>query len=631
LRGPQKETASDMEGTGGVGPRLPYRAGLDGVRALAVAGVVLYHAGVRWVPGGFLGVDVFFVLSGYLITSLLLSERSKLGRVDLRRFWTRRARRLLPAVLLVVAFALLATSTIARDDLSKTRGDALASLVYLTNWHLIIASQSYFNAFGRPSLLQHLWSLAVEEQFYLVWPLLLLGGLALLGRARTIALTALIAIGSTVLMVALYQPGHDPSRVYYGTDTRASTLLVGALLAFAWPAARLRADIGKRPANVLDGVGVIALAGVLALFWRVHDYDPGIYEGGLLGAAICAAVLIAIVAHPATRLGRALGSRPLRWIGVRSYGIYLWHWPIMMLTRPGVDVSWHGPLLVIAQVAVTLAVAALSYRYVEQPIRTGTAQRAVRGWLARQPESRRLQLAGGGAFSVIAIAVLAFGLPAPRGGHRGSRLASPAALVRVPQPISEVVASHPRQPGSQTASGEHPGASSPGGRGGTRDRLSPLPAGPILAFGDSVMLGCEPDLERLLGSRLKVDAIVGRQTDDTITRVAEYESNGALPNNVIVQVGDNGPVWHEELVRLRNIVGDSRKVVLVNVRVQRSWQEEVNSTLAQFTPKWSAATLADWYGHSSERMLVDGVHPSETGCGVYAHVLTRALRAANGH
>ena len=178
-------------------PRLPYRPGLDGLRALAVAGVLLYHAGVSWMPGGFLGVDVFFVLSGYLIASLLLTERTGTGRVDLKAFWAKRARRLLPAVWLVILFALVATSTIARDDLARTRGDALASLVYLTNWHLIAASHSYFNAFGRPSLLQHLWSLAVEEQFYLAWPLLLIGGLALLGKRGMVALTVLLAIAST--------------------------------------------------------------------------------------------------------------------------------------------------------------------------------------------------------------------------------------------------------------------------------------------------------------------------------------------------------------------------------------------------------------------------------------------------
>src|ERR1700722_12486148 len=200
------------------GDRLPYRAGLDGLRALAVAGVFLYHANVSWMPGGFLGVDLFFVLSGYLITSLLLHEFSARGAINLVAFWGRRARRLFPAVAVVILFALLATLTIARDDLGRTRADALSAIVYLTNWHEIIASHSYFNQFGRPSLLQHLWSLAVEEQFYLFWPLILIFSMRRFGRKGTIGLTALLALVSFALMLVLYNPDGDPSRVYYGTD-----------------------------------------------------------------------------------------------------------------------------------------------------------------------------------------------------------------------------------------------------------------------------------------------------------------------------------------------------------------------------------------------------------------------------
>lgn len=601
-------------------PRLPYRPGLDGLRAIAVAGVVLYHAGAPWMPGGFLGVDLFFVLSGYLITSLLLVERHERGAVDLKGFWARRARRLLPAVLLLVAFALLAASTIARDDLTRTRGDALASLLYLTNWHLIIESQSYFNAFGRPSLLQHLWSLAVEEQFYLLWPLLLLGGIALLGRVRTALLTALLAIGSVALMWSLYSPGVDPSRLYYGTDTRASTLLVGALLAFVWPAARLRGDISARATRMLDALGVAALLGMLALFWRVHDYDPGLYTGGLLGVALCGAALVAIVAHPGSRLGRALGVAPLRWVGVRSYGIYLWHWPVMELTRPRVDVPWHGPLLVIAQIAVSVALAALSYRYVEQPVRSGAAGRRLKAWLAGQSTGRRLRLGSAAATAAAVLAVLAFALPAPRSrGGAPSRTASPAALVHSPQPISSPVAS--RTAAHPPAAGRHRPAA--GKRTGAH---ATLPGGAVLAAGDSVMLGCAPYLERQLGSRLRVDAVVARQTPDTIKRLARYAADGALPPTVIVQLGNNGPVWYDELVHLRRLLRATKRVVLVNVRVDRSWQDEVNQTLQSFVGQWPKATLADWYSHSGPKLLVDGVHPSYGGCKVYARVILSALR-----
>ncbi len=601
-------------------PRLPYRPGLDGVRALAVTGVVLYHAGVSWVPGGFLGVDVFFVLSGYLITSMLLVERAGSGRIDLGRFWRGRARRLLPALALVVLFCLIATSTIARDDLSRTRGDALASVVFMTNWHEIIASHSYFNAFGRPSLLQHLWSLAVEEQFYLIWPLLLVGGLRWLGRRRMFVLTALGALASTGLMWALYNPNLDPSRVYYGTDTRSCTLLVGALLAFAWPATRLHAMASTRARNVLDGIGVAALAGILAAFWRASDFQPWLYRGGFLLVALCAGLLVAVVVHPAARLGATLGWRPLRWIGVRSYGIYLWHWPIMELTRPRVDVPWHGPLLIAAQIGATVAIAAASYRYVEHPVRTGEAQRRVRTWLDTRTPHQRLGWVGG-ALGVLALILgLTLGLPAPGSGP--TQLATPAALAR----ISSFASTGPGSGGGLTSDG-----TSLRPAGTARNATGAIPSGPILALGDSVMLGSAPVLEQRLGPRLRVDAVVGRQAVDTIQRIAEYRAHGALPPTVIVQIGDNGPVWFENLQRLRSVLGGVAHVILVNVRVNRAWQHEVNHTLEAFVPVWPQAVLANWYAHSSESLLVDGVHPSVTGRAVYAQTIVEALREFGGH
>jgi peptidoglycan/LPS O-acetylase OafA/YrhL len=612
-------TAADQPPT--IGTQLPYRPGLDGLRALAVAGVVLYHAGVSWMPGGFLGVDVFFVLSGYLITSLLLAERRQEGRVGFKAFWMRRARRLLPAVLLVVFVCLLAASTIARDDLARTRGDALASLVYLTNWHLIAASHSYFNAFGRPSLLQHLWSLAVEEQFYLFWPLVLMGSLKLLGRRYTVVLTVLLALASTALMWGLYNPNQDPSRVYYGTDTRAATLLVGALLAFAWPLGGFGDEVSRRAARVLDGVGCAALLAVLALFVRTQDYDPWLYRGGFLLVALCTAVLIAVVVHPASSLGRVLGTRTLRWIGIRSYGIYLWHWPVMMLSRPGIDVPWRGTFVVLAQIAVTVGLAALSYRYVEMPVRGGSAQRRLRAWLDGHTPRERLRWTAGSLAGLVLVLGLMLGLPAPGGTGVGSATATPAALARVSS-----LAGGLRETGSGSGAGSGFSAGVAGGDGAGSTGAGSLPSGPILALGDSVMLGCAPVLEQRLGSRLRVDAVVGRQAVDTISRLAEYRAHGDLPPTVIVQIGDNGPVWYSNLQRLRTVLEGVPHVVLVNVRVARSWQGEVDKALSEYVSSWPQAVLADWYSHSSEGLLVDGVHPSVAGRAIYASVVVDALR-----
>src|SRR5215467_7485647 len=289
-------------------PHIPYNPGLDGVRALAVIGVFLYHArphadGNGYLPGGFLGVDLFFVLSGYLITSLLLVEWEARNQINLRRFWLRRGRRLLPALVVVVLASLILSAIFARADLARTRGDAVSSLLYYTNWHLIAANHSYFARMGNPSLLQHLWSLAVEEQFYLIWPLLLVPGLVLLGRKRLPMVVIVGIAGSALLMWLLYNPHRDPSRVYYGTDTRAFLLLMGILVALVWPAIERM----RRAVPMLELFGIAALVGTVLLFRQMQDFDPTLYRGGDLAAAFCFAVLIAAVAHPQTGIGDALG------------------------------------------------------------------------------------------------------------------------------------------------------------------------------------------------------------------------------------------------------------------------------------------------------------------------------------
>jgi peptidoglycan/LPS O-acetylase OafA/YrhL len=652
------------------GDRLPYRAGLDGLRALAVAGVFLYHANVSWMPGGFLGVDLFFVLSGYLITSLLLREFSDRGTIDLVAFWGRRARRLFPAVAVVILFALLATLTIARDDLGRTRADALSALVYLTNWHEILASHSYFNQFGRPSLLQHLWSLAVEEQFYLFWPLLLLLGLRRLHPRTVIGLTALLAVASCTLMWVLYNPNGDPSAVYYGTETRAFTLLIGALLAFAWPSAQTALRRWRHSTTAVDAIGVAALLGVLALFVRMQDFDPWLYRGGFLLMAVVGAVLVAAAAEPDTRLGRALGWSPLRWLGARSYGIYLWHWPIMQLTRPQLDVSLHGAPLILLQALATLAAAALSYRYVEMPVRDGTAQKRLRTFLDRHTPHQRLAWVSGSAAALLTFAGLGFGLPAPIAAAAFSTTATPSALQALTplhsggqsQPVLTAFGGNPfgaRLIGSQPPIGTQPltgiqpptgtapltgtpppagappptGTPSPTGSPGT---APPQTAGAkhanqsngILAVGDSVMLGCAPNLEQLLGHGLRVDAVVGRQAEATIDRLAQYRAAGKLPSTVIVQIGDNGAVWYSDMQHLRRVLQGVPNIVLVNVRIARSWQDEVNSELKSYVRSWPHVVLANWYAHSTQSMLSDGVHPSVSARPAYARVVYDAVEQA---
>jgi peptidoglycan/LPS O-acetylase OafA/YrhL/CubicO group peptidase (beta-lactamase class C family) len=381
-RSPQEEQQTE---------RVPYLPGLDGLRALAVIGVLIYHAGIG-MAGGFLGVESFFVLSGFLITALLLAEWREHGRIDLRRFLRRRAWRLLPALLLVLIGTMLIALFLPPSETSGLREDIVAALAYVMNWRLVLSEQSYFDATARPSLVQHLWSLAIEEQFYLLWPLIFLVGITVLRRRGLLVLVIVGAFASLMLMAQLYEPGSDPSRIYYGTDTRAGAILFGAALALVWspwrwmkrtenqelrttsgPAAQAsqHAVLGSRfLALMLEILGIFALLGLLVSYSVLNESHPWLYPGGFIITSLATALVIAASTHPQARLvPKLLGLAPLRWIGERSYGIYLWHWPIFMVTRPQIDVPFDGWLLHVARIGAAVGLAALSYRFVEQPIR----------------------------------------------------------------------------------------------------------------------------------------------------------------------------------------------------------------------------------------------------------------------
>jgi peptidoglycan/LPS O-acetylase OafA/YrhL len=354
--------------------------GLDGLRALAVAAVIAYHLGYGWASGGLLGVGVFFTLSGYLITELLVSDRAT-GRRRMRDFWLARARRLLPALFAMLAVVSIWVWLDDRAQLSMVRGQTLAALVYVSNWWQSFQHLSYFSRFGPPSPLNHLWSLSVEEQFYLLWPWLLLLGVHAVRerragalRPRLAVLTLMLAVGSSLEMVLLFHPSFDPSRVYYGTDTRAFGLLLGAALALVWPSQSLSGRVGPHAGDILDAAGVLGMVGIGVLIWRTNEYAAFLYRGGLVLLSLCTVIIIAALTHPAARLGRLLGARPLRWLGVRSYGIYLWQLPVIALTTPEFSRGVQ-PLRAGFQVAAIVALAALSWRYLENPIRHGALGR----------------------------------------------------------------------------------------------------------------------------------------------------------------------------------------------------------------------------------------------------------------
>jgi len=354
-----------------------YAPGLDGIRGLAVAAITAYHLGL--INGGILSVTVFFTLSGYLITSILLGGFTTSGAIDLSTFWARRARRLLPALLLVLAVVMLATVVARPTKLVAHGRQALAALFYFANWATIARGDNYFNRFSGPSPLDHLWSLAIEEQFYAVWPLLLLT-LLLIGRrlrskAPLVVVTALLALASTVAMAIRYVPNAvNNTRAYEGTDTRAAPMLVGALVAMILPLERLRRERGNR--LVLEGFGLVSLAVVAAVVAATDELSPFLYRGGEAVVALATAALIISAAHPATTLGRLLGVAPLRWLGERTYGVYLWHLPVVAFMPPTLFPG-RPVARVLFQVALIVTLAALSWSLLEDPIRRGrvSAQR----------------------------------------------------------------------------------------------------------------------------------------------------------------------------------------------------------------------------------------------------------------
>src|ERR1700710_1204993 len=396
-----------------------YMPGLDGLRAIAVLAVIFFHLGFGWAPGGLLGVGIFFTLSGYLITDILLGQFMKKGAIHLRRLWLRRARRLLPALFLMLLIVIAWVTIFGPAQPDQFRKAVVSAIFYVNNWQQIAANVSYFARFAPEQPLNHLWSLSVEEQFYIFWPFILLIGLKLIRdrqgkglRPHLAIATLILAIASSILMAVMYHPSLDPSRVYYGTDTRAAGLLFGAALAMVWPSRRLSRRITPQARKTLDGVGVLGLLIIAIMIWRTGEFSQFLYRGGFVVLSLATVMVLMPLAHPACRLGKIVGAKPLRWIGVRSYGIYLWQTPVIVITSPQ---GHHGQSLIrdILQVAAIFIIASLSWRFVEEPIRHGAIGRLLAkrrrlgwSWTTFSPEGRMVLVAVGVLF-IIAIAGMA--------------------------------------------------------------------------------------------------------------------------------------------------------------------------------------------------------------------------------
>jgi peptidoglycan/LPS O-acetylase OafA/YrhL len=619
---------------------MGYLPGLDGIRALAVLGVLLYHGDLTWMQGGFLGVDVFFVLSGFLITTLIVEEYNRSGRIDFKRFYLARARRLLPALLLMLVVVGMLAAFIYRDSAASFRADAIASLFYVTNWWYIFSDTSYFEAIGRPPFLAHLWSLAVEEQFYLLWPAVVWLLLRWRGRGAVFYVAIAGALASTAWMAFLaitngYPQEADPSRAYFGSDSHIMGLLLGAALAMVWRPGRLSTRLTVGAQAVITTIGIVALLTVIWFFWAVGEYSNFIYRGGFLVLSAVVCLLIAAASHPGAPFGRMLGAQPMRYIGQRSYGLYLYHWPIYVITRPDLDIPLDGPALLGLRLGLTFLVAELSYRYVEIPIRRGAIGAFMARWRGADPDERaylgRRVLASSG------VAIAALGLMGA-----GLATAKPADQ-EIPADVAAAIGIDDGGP-TEILIDEPSVAPSPGATGAPEPEPDPSQAqqpeapsadglptngnGAVTAIGDSVMLGVASQLMGKIDAT-KVDAEVSRQASGVLERVQRLSKKGLLAPTVVIHTGTNGVVTEDQLREMLDILSDRERVVVVNTNVPRPWRKPNNELIEAIVPEYPNAVIADWFSVSKdnpEYFVSDGTHPQwPSGIKAFVREVMRAV------
>jgi peptidoglycan/LPS O-acetylase OafA/YrhL len=553
--------------------------GLDGLRAVAVIGVLLFHADLPWARGGYLGVDLFFVISGFLITGLLVSEYEKTGRVGLLAFYWRRAKRLLPASWLMVGLVVIAAALMATDALPGLRNDALASLGYVTNWELIQSGQSYFETLGRQPLLLHLWSLAIEEQFYLFWAPLAFFLLPRLGR-RSLAFVALILAVTGVFLMATHSD-INTTRLYFGTDTHGFPLFIGAILGLLWRPNEQR-RFGRLFNLAVFALGFIFLTGIVVLMVLVGEETSWLYPWGFLLAAAGSAALIATVTFKGSPLGSLVDNNFMRWIGERSYGIYLWHWPIFMLTRPELDMQLDTTSIFLLRITLTIVIAALSYRFVEMPIRHGALGRLA-SWSAAL-----VAVPSFSAFTIV-VCVLAMSpthaLPPKDVVDAIGPVASIAPVTQIPEP--------PRVTGPvYTFHGED-----------------------LTAIGDSVLLGASPVLKKAMpGAR--VYAKVSKQAAAVLKEIRELHDEHALTPLILIHLGTNGYVTEKQLRAMLALLSEQRRVIVMNTHVPREWMRPNNNLIDRVVLDYPNVVLADWShisDHHPEYFVSDGTHLTVRG------------------
>ena len=577
---------------------IRYIPAIDGSRAVAVIAVMLYHLGVSWIPGGFLGVDLFFVISGYVITRLLLDSIQRSGGLDLRAFYKSRLRRLLPPLVFMIVTTTLFIGVWAPDTIKRLLTDTPFALTGMMNWWLVFEQQDYFESIGRPPLLQHTWSLAVEAQFYLVWPLILLLVLRQLGRKviPVAALTIAIGSGIALLLVSLRidsNSSQSVSHVYFGTDTHSIGLFLGAALAVNWIPQNLKLDIAKRAQDVIDAIGVFGFLGILACFLFIDESNPTLYKIAFPLAGIFGCAIIMSIVHPASRFAPLLQGKAILWIGERSYAIYLWHWIVFQVTRPSVDLAGASWALYALRVLIVFALADISLRWVELPFRNGYIESWFRGMKYRTKKVRVRQK------TTVALSVFSILL--------ATSLVSANAIAISDRNLAKLKL--------EITSGAE-----------VQSQIS-NPADGLWVVGDSVILGIRHELSGRRDVGL-INAHVGRQAPELI-EVLNKDKSRMAGAPIIVNMGNNNRLSESEVVSIFEAIKDQPQIIVVNTAVPRGWKDENNSLIAQVAANYQNVKIVDWNkiseGHP-EYFAPDGVHLVPTGIAVYVDAILTELK-----
>jgi peptidoglycan/LPS O-acetylase OafA/YrhL len=569
---------------------------IDGLRALAVFAVVLYHLGIPWIPGGFLGVDLFFVISGYVITRLILDSIESANGLDIKEFYAARVRRLLPGLVVLIIVTSIFTALFAPDAIRRFISDVPFVLTGTNNWYLVTLNQDYFQAIGRPPLLQHTWSLAVEFQFYLIWPIILLFVWRRFGKrvVRRAALAIATFSGAALFLFSLQADNATAGRIshiYFGTDTHSLGLFLGSALAVSWIPRNLTRNISQRAQDFIDGIGVFGFIGLLCIFLFIDQTNATLYQIAFPLAGLFGCATIISIVHPASRFSPLLSTKVFLWIGQRSYGIYLWHWVVFQITRPGADLTGSLPALNVARVLIVLALADISLRAIEIPIRKGIVQNWFRGMKYRTKVMQKRQQIF--VASITAFIVVISGSSVALAWQRDQ------SIILEIKPELELP-----------------------------DTVMAINKTGLWVTGDSVILGIRSKLAMQEEIAL-INARVGRQIQELIAAVEEDKPLvGSSP--VVLNVGNNNAVSREDMVKLMELLKDQPKVVVVNTSVSRTWREGNNKIISEVVAGYPNAVLVNWAEiaeNHPEFFAPDGVHLIEAGSDVYIASILEALNS----